>query len=294
MDRNDPLWAARPPDLDGAEAPSPSLTEETLGRVVTTLADRLAAIEADMVGRFDAMRSAFLELKNRRSDASPTDDPHRRLVNCVGYTPTLQQQIELFAALAKWQATSPSLHENKCADYKTKKGATVRFGWADLAQIIAVAQTAAPFGLVALTRQEFDDQGHPVITGYLVHVNGGAICSGPVPLYVEEETDRRGQAHSGGLTTARRLALQMVLGLAAQEVEQPQKAVRQTPETSLRRAEGGPGRLQGPPPGWLNKAERMGLERELSDPSTTPARRAEVESRLQAAAAAGTSSGVRA
>lgn len=144
--------------------------------------------------------------------------------------------------------------------------------------------------------------GQPIFTGYLVHSSGGAISSGPVPLFVGE-SERRGQAHAGGSTTCRRLALQMVYGLAADRDDDfnssnetgpaPRQAVarpsgnsvatppRRVPEATARPAATS---RQGPPPGWLSREQRRALEEEFKDPALTPERFAEIEAKLQAAA----------
>ena len=274
---------------------------------------------ADTAQRFEAMRAAFSELRTKIAEqpgeAGYKDDQRRRLIEFLGYEPTAQQQVQLFTAFAAWHATEPRLVENRTAEYRTKKGDLVSYGYADLAGVIATAQTAAPFGLVAVTRQELDDNGTPVVTGYLIHTDGGAMSSGPVPLFVGD-SDRRGQAHAAGLTTCRRLATQMVLGLAAERDDefnseadtQPRQAGRQaaaprqaqaqqqaartvTTPNRQQRAAGGPAAgaartaptRQGPPPGWLSKDDRAALEQELMDPNITPERFQEIEAKLLAA-----------
>jgi hypothetical protein len=283
---------------------------------VLELADRLAAAEADTATRFDAVRSAFSDLRaelrkgleSHQGIASRiTDDPRRRLVEFLGYEPSIQQQVELFAAYAAWHATNPQLVENRQAEYTTKKGQLVTYGYADLAGVIAAGQTAAPFGLCAFTRQEFDDNGHPIVTGYLVHSGGGATSTGPVPLFTAD-SDRPGQAHASGLTTCRRLALQMAIGLAAErdddfnasnETSAPSRGsarptaparhnVERTTANPPRRVVDATARpahatRTGPPPGWLSKEERTALEQELMDPAITPARFQEIEEKLMAA-----------
>jgi hypothetical protein len=302
-----------PPDAHGAAVSAP---EDPIVQMVVAVADRLAACETDTAARFDAMRGAFADLQNKlrnclesRPDSTFTDDPQRRLVNFLGYAPTLAQQIELFAAMAAWHATNPKLVENQWAEYRTKKGDLVTYGYANLAAVIATGQTAAPFGLCGFTRQEFDDMGQPIVTGYLVHSSGGAISSGPVPLFVGE-SERRGQAHAGGLTTCRRLALQMVYGLAADRDDDfnssnetgpaPRQAVarpsgnsvatppRRVPEATARPAATS---RQGPPPGWLSREQRRALEEEFKDPALTPERFVEIEAKLQAAAGVSNSGG---
>jgi hypothetical protein len=239
------------------------------------------------------------------------DDQRRRLIEFLGYEPDAQQQMKLFTAFASWQATEPRLVENRFADYKTDDGRPIQYGYADLAGVIATGQTAASFGLFAFTRQELDDNGTPVVTGYVVHAEGGAMSSGPVPLF-PGNSKRPGQAHASGLTTCRRLALQMVLGLAAERDDdfnsepetQPRQAAapRQaqgqqqaartvTTPNRQQRAAGGPAAgaartaptRQGPPPGWLSREERAALEQELMDPNITPERFQEIEAKLRAA-----------
>jgi hypothetical protein len=243
-----------------------------------------------------------------RQDQVFKDDQRRRLIEFLNYEPECSQQMELFAALAAWHATEPRLVENRQAEYATKKGGTISYGYADLASVIATGQSAAAMGLCAVTRQELDDNGTPVVTGYLIHSGGGCVSSGPVPLYIGE-SDRRGQAHAAGLTTCRRLALQMVLGLAAERDEdfnapgdsQPRQArqgkgLQQQPlrtiATPLRTAAGPASATQrspaaavrqGPPPGWISKDDRRALEQELTDPAIAPERFQEIEAKLLAA-----------
>jgi hypothetical protein len=243
-----------------------------------------------------------------RQEKTFTDNQRRRLTEFLNYEPTAEQQLQLFVAFAAWHATEPRLVENRQAEYLTKKGATISYGYADLASVIATGQSAAAMGLCAVTRQELDDNGTPVVTGYLIHSGGGCISSGPVPLYIGE-SDRRGQAHAAGLTTCRRLALQMVLGLAAERdddsnapgdsqprqarqgngpQQQPVRTVT-TPSRSVAFPAGAPQRgpaaavRQGPPPGWISKDDRRALEQELTDPAITPERFQEIESKLLAA-----------
>jgi hypothetical protein len=296
--------------------PVPPPPADPIIQTVLELADRLTAQEAQTANRFESVREAFGDLRSevrkhleslRTANPNITDDPRRRLIEFLGYEPSAQQQIELFVAYTAWHATEPTLQENRTAEYVTKKGQTVSYGYADLAGVISTAQSAAPFGLCAFTRQEFDDNGHPIVTGYLVHVGGGATTSGPVPVFVGE-SDRRGQAHAAGLTTCRRLALQMVIGLAAERDDDfnasnetsapargaarppgpPRPAGDRTLATPPRRvvdvtARPAAATRQGPPPGWLSREERTALEQELMDPAITPERFQEIEEKLMAA-----------
>jgi hypothetical protein len=266
------------------------------------------AVIAQIRSEIQVLAEAQAHHDPSRQDKTFTDDQRRRLIEFLNYEPTAEQQMQLFAALAAWHATEPRLVENRQAEYTTKKGQVVSYGYADLASVIATGQTAAAMGLCAVTRQELDDNGTPVVTGYLIHSGGGCISSGPVPLYIGE-SDRRGQAHAAGLTTCRRLALQMVLGLAAERDDDfnapvdsqprqarqgngPQQQPVRTVTTPSRSAAGpasatqrGPAAVvrQGPPPGWISKDDRRALEQELMDPAITPERFQEIEAKLLAA-----------
>jgi hypothetical protein len=298
-----------PPPSGPPVRPAEQADLEHITQTLLQLADRVAAGEADTASRFEAMRAAFGELRSRLNQdqggqPAPRDDQERRLIEFLGYRPTVEQQMQLFAAFAEWQATAPRLTENRQAEYQTKKGSTISYGYADLAGVIATGQGAAAHGLAAITRQELDDFGDPVVTAYLVHSGGGAITSGPVPLFMGE-SDRRGQAHAAALTTARRLALQMVLGLAAERDDDFNASSETSPRQQAARPSGGrtvatPQRRQGettapqartvggraippPPPGWISKDDRRKLEQELMDPAITPERFAEIEGKLIAA-----------
>ena len=292
------------PPFEPPEKPAEQADLEHITQTLLQLADRVAAGEADTASRFEAMRAAFGELRSllkqdQGGQPAPKDDQGRRLIEFLGYRPTVEQQMQLFAAFAAWHATEPRLAENRKAAFDTKRGDRVEYGYADLAGVIATGQGAAAHGLTAFTRQELDDFGGPVITAYLVHAGGGCISSGPVPLFIGDG-DRRGQEHSKSLTTARRLALQMVLGLAAErdddfnassETSPRQQAARpprgRTVATPQRRqgetTAQQPRTVQGPPPGWISKDDRKALEQELMDPAITPERFAEIESKLIAA-----------
>lgn len=300
-------FPALPADPVAQAKPEPA-DEHAIGYAIQDLAERLSALEADAARRVEAMRTAFGELRQEVRNGAQRigrDDQRRRLVEFLGYEPTIPQQLELFKALAAWQATKPTLTENRFAEYRTKKGALVSYGWADLAQVIQIAQTAAPFGLCAVTHTELDDTGAPIVSGYLIHSSGGAFGGGPVPLYVGDDSERLGQAQAAGQTTARRLALQLVLGLAearaddaagngpgASKTASRSHAESAAAEPQRRRAEppartaGAGGDLQtsskGPPPGWLSREQRLALEGEMQDPAIRPERLQEIKGKLAA------------
>ena len=265
------------------------------------------AVIAQIRSDLQVLAEAQAHHDTSRQDKPFTDDQRRRLIEFLNYEPTAEQQMKLFTAFSAWHATEPRLKENRQTEYTTKKGATVKYGWADLASVIATGQTAGAMGLFALTRQELDDNGTPVVTGYLVHSGGGCISSGPVPFY-SSDNDNPGQAHAAGLTTCRRLALQMVLGLAAERdddfnapgnsqarqarqgdgpQQQPVRTVT-TPSRTVAGFAGGSQRgpaaavRQGPPPGWISRDDRRALEQELMDPAITPERFQEIEAKLLA------------
>lgn len=306
-----------PPPSPGAQATaSPPLTPKALEDFAQRANQQIGVHDQQIRNqgaviaqiRSDIQVLAEAQAHIERHEKVFTDDQRRRLIEFLNYEPTAEQQMQLFTAFSAWHATEPRLVENRTAEYATKKGGMISYGYADLAGVIATGQTAAAMGLCALTRQELDDNGTPVVTGYLIHSGGGCISSGPVPLYMGE-SDRRGQAHAAGLTTCRRLALQMVLGLAAERDDdfnapgnsQPRQArqgaglqqqpVRTitTPSRTVAGSAGGSQRgpaaavRQGPPPGWISKDDRRGLEQELMDPAITPERFQEIEAKLLAA-----------
>ncbi len=308
MDSSSPPHAL-PADPVPPAAADPA-DQQAISYAVQDLADRLTSLEGEAARRFEAMRGAFADLRHEvRNGAQPIvrDDQRRRLVEFLGYEPTLSQQLDLFKAFAEWHATGPALTNDSSARYKTKSGAPVSFGWASLAQVIQVGQTAAPFGLFSVTRTELDDTGHPIVTGYLIHISGGAIGGGPIPFFVDDDSERPGQAHAGGLTSARRLALKLVMGLDEPKAEDvaagaaastsstarprsgpaladaPRRRA-DSPERHDRTSPAVPSSAKGPPPGWLSRDQRRALEAELSDPSITSQRIQEIEAVLQAAA----------
>jgi hypothetical protein len=301
------------PATTRSESPPHSAPPLPAPLTLEDLANRVADGEAATARCFEGMRKAFAELRSemrhlldaRQAAPSFPDDPRRRLNAFLGYLPTAEQQAELFQALAAFHATNPRLTPNCTASYATKKGGQISYSYADFGEVIATGQKAAPFGLSVITCQEFDDNGQAIVTGYLLHSNGGAISSGPVPLYVGE-SERPGQAHSAGLTTCRRLAHQMALGLAAERDDDgnanheiktgaPRAAAPRLANPPSRPAGSSTARpVQGPPPGWLSKQERLALEGELQSPSITPERFAEIEDRLRAASNSISAPGIRA
>ena len=319
MDPSSQPGAPAPPQSSGAQAPaSPQLSHRALEDFAQRANQQIGshdqqirnqgAVIAQIRSEIQVLADAQAHIEPSRQDKPFTDDQRRRLIEFLNYEPTAEQQMQLFAAFAAWHATEPRLKENRQTEYLTKKNALVKYGWADLASVIATGQTAGAMGLFALTRQELDDNGTPVVTGYLIHSGGGCISSGPVPFY-SSDNDNPGQAHAAGLTTCRRLALQMVLGLAAERdddfnapgnsqprqarqgdgpQQQPVRTVT-TPSRTVAGPAGGSQRgpaaavRQGPPPGWINKDNRRALEQELTDPAITPQRYQEIEAKLLAA-----------
>ena len=307
-----------PPSPEAQARPSPQLNHKALCDFAERANQQIGshdqqirnqgAVIAQIRSEIQVLAEAQAHHDPSRQGKTFTDAQRRRLIEFLGYEPTAEMQQQLFAAFAAWHATEPRLVENRTAEYATKKGGMISYGYADLASVIATGQTAAVMGLCAVTRQELDDSGTPVVTAYLIHSGGGCISSGPVPLYIGD-SDRRGQAHAAGLTTCRRLALQMVLGLAAERDEdfnapgnsQPRQArqgngpqqqpVRTitTPSRTVAGPAGAPQRgpaaaaRQGPPPGWISKDDRRALEQELTDPAITTQRFQEIEARLLAA-----------
>lgn len=233
----------------------------------------------------------------------------------IGYKPSMEQQMELFKALAEWQFTLEPLAHNRTAKFSTKadeeRGKTsqdVSYGYADLSAVLQQARTGGKFG-ISTTAQIIRTANSNDISMVVLalHSGGGALSSGPFsPSQDGNRLSSANQKKGGALTTARRLLTQAVLGLAAEGEDtdfnpqentgQRQRAAPRPPSgQAAARTVGAPRQAgaagaqperKGPPPGWLSKDDRQKLEAELEAGQYTPERFAEIEARLAAADAA--------
>jgi hypothetical protein len=128
--------------------------------------------------------------------------------------PTGEQQAALFEALAKWQATKPTLDKARTATVRSEKG-NFSYRFADLSDVIEVAQSAATYGLSTYQPQLIIN-GQTVARAYLVHQGGGFIfCDAPVLVRQAGRSFSAGQDWAAAYSFARRYALCGVLGIAA-------------------------------------------------------------------------------
>jgi len=213
--------------------PQPSTTEELMELMlqlasstqqsVVAMADEIAAVHQ----RLDGVRSVVKDKLH-----APADDRHCDPLH--GQQPSLEQQMQLFTALAEWQASSPVFVKDRVAAVKAKSGAEFSYAFADLGQATTLAHTASKHGLSTFQVQ-INGQRQMVVRAYLVHQAGGFIYA-DAPLFPKSsEGDRRGQDWASGYTFARRYALCSVLGIAAADDDDdnsPSDAQRRTSRPS--------------------------------------------------------------
>lgn len=134
----------------------------------------------------------------------------------IGYQPSVEQQSQLFAALAEWQVGAKPLEKGNVANIQTRGGSTVSYRYADIASVSEIARSAGSAGL-AHFHCEVNRGNQVYIRTYLVHKAGGWI-SCDVPLLVRENSMVSSlQVWASACTMARRYGLFMVLGIAAGE-----------------------------------------------------------------------------
>lgn len=222
----------------------------------------------------------------------------------IGYQPTPEQQMALFEALATWQATIEPVEKNRVASFRTREkeggggGAEVNYGYADLGTVMHQARSAGAHG-IAVTCQTIRGSapGELTLVALALHKGGGALSSGPwSPSTEGNRLANRNQNIGGAMTSARRLLIQNLMGIAAEEdadFNQPQGQQGQAqgrgrssppPRRAAGPAAGGSPRPAAPPAkppaGWLPKAQLDAINKELSDPTITPERFAELEGQL--------------
>jgi hypothetical protein len=137
-----------------------------------------------------------------------------------GHRPSVEQQMQLFAAFAEWQATCPEFTKDQVATVTSQRtGGSYTYAFADLGSTVNLAHSASKHGLS--TYQVCIMQARqPFVRAYLVHQAGGFIYA-DAPIYARaSEGDRRGQDWAGGFTFARRYALWAVLGIAPLEEDE--------------------------------------------------------------------------
>jgi hypothetical protein len=174
------------------------------------LNERTAALE----GLRDTVDLIGQQVGELGSIAAAAIDPGDATDRAIGYQASIEQQAQLFAALAEWQITAKPLEKGQIANIQTKAGGSVSYRYADIASVSEIARSAGNFGLAHFHR-EIAIQGQPFIRTYLVHKGGGWICC-DVPLLMKENTLISSlQQWASACTMARRYGLFMVLGIAA-------------------------------------------------------------------------------
>jgi hypothetical protein len=315
-DSDDTPAAGRPTNSQNAPAGA-STGEDDLSRVRSWAQGahkQIRALEAFaqvVGGRLDSIDHQLQGMAAAVADAQamaqgPAGPDPYSIEALIGYKPTPAQQAELWGALAKFQASLQLVQKNRGAAFKTKEregraSQEVSYGYADLGAVMAAAYKAGEHGIsIVCVRVPPPHPGDITVVALALHSGGGAISSG---LWSAPPADSsmasQHQRVSMALTTARRVLVQLLLGIAPEEedgggAEGPHGAPaagrrgRAAPPSRPPGAATATSAQSGPPPGWLSKAERLALEAELADVNITPERFQEIENRLQAAAAAAT------
>jgi hypothetical protein len=131
----------------------------------------------------------------------------------------------LAAALAKAQMDFPPIKRDKTVTVQTKTGGSYSFAYAPLDTILAaVRKPLADNGLCIV--QILDDDGQPILVTRLLH-DSGASLTGRMAIPATPGIQELGSA----ITYLRRYAIQAVLGIAAEEDDDGNRAAgnRATP-----------------------------------------------------------------
>jgi len=160
--------------------------------------------------QLEVVAAQFASINTTQSPPTPAVD------SVIGYQPSPEQQMGLFAALADWQQGAKALEKGSTATIQTRQGGTVNYRYADIAAVSEIARSAGVSGLSHFHR-EIVIQGQSFIRTYLLHQGGGWI-SCDVPLLTRENTLISSlQQWASACTMARRYGLFMILGIAAGE-----------------------------------------------------------------------------
>lgn len=304
------------PERDAAQAKSLGWSETA--RVLLQNQKAMEAVITANGSRLDVIAEVVTRMEDelqvlRDQEAAGQLDPFS-VEAVIGYKPSMEQQMELFKALAEWQFTLEPLSHNRTAKFATKgddgrPGVEVSYGYADLAAVLQQARTGGKFGISTTCQIIRTANTEISLVVLALHSGGGALSSGPFsPSQDGNRLSSANQKKGGALTTARRLLTQAVMGLAAEGEDtdfNPQEQTGQRSRAPARPASApGPARTvgaprpagapagaapverKGPPPGWISKEERQKLEAELEAGNYTPERFSEIEAKLAAADAA--------
>ena len=89
----------------------------------------------------------------------------------------VQQEAELFEALAVAQAEFPEIEKTKSMDFPTKRGGRITANYADLGEIIAIILPILSKHGIALTQDVWSAENQIMVATNLRHKNGGTLKS---------------------------------------------------------------------------------------------------------------------
>lgn len=124
----------------------------------------------------------------------------------------------LAAALARAQAAFPAISREKEVTVPTKTGGSYKFKYAPLDAILAAVRGPLAANGLAIVQLLDED----VLVTSLLHADG-AVLSGRTPIPQTEGI----QAYGSAITYLRRYALQAILGIAAEEDDDGNRAAGQ-------------------------------------------------------------------
>lgn len=121
---------------------------------------------------------------------------------------------ELAGALAKVQATAPTVVKDKTAKVQMKNGGEYRYNYADLGSVWeAIRAPLAENGLSVAQFPETTDTGNVVVETILMHTSGQWLSS----ALVTRPRDDTPQSIGSAITYLRRYALSAMVGVVADE-----------------------------------------------------------------------------
>lgn len=152
----------------------------------------------------------------------------------------------LAAALAKAQSSFPAIPRDKEVTVTMDKGGSYKFKYAPLDSILTATRPAlSANGLAVAQLLDSDADGAPALVTMLLH-SGGASLTARTPIPFAEGA--KVQAFGSAITYLRRYALQAMLGIAAEEDDDGNRASGNTATLSPRPA---PAHLEPGPNGSL-------------------------------------------
>ena len=162
-----------------------------------------------------AQQISVLDQRTDRSDRElppAAARPHDAPDEMMGYRPSPEQLVQLFTALAEWQAAAPGLGKTGKAAFQTNAGDAAGYDYATPGDVSALARTAGAKGLSHFHR-EVAMANYSVIRTYLLHNAGGFVwCDVPL-LQKENRLLSPIQVWSAACTAAKRMGILSVMGI---------------------------------------------------------------------------------